>query len=104
MDVVRGNLPDLWEIDGHLARLEVQEAGFIDDWWGGGEVVRDTRTRGRAPTESREKWGGGSPAARTDPQQAAPPLPGARPAPAPRFGFSNEFSVQPCALSVEPHD
>lgn len=66
MDIVRGNLPDLWEIDGHLPRLEMQEAGFIDDWWGGGEVVsRDMRMRAQAPTESQEKWGGGSPAVRT---------------------------------------
>ena len=31
VDVVHGDLADLGQVDGHLARLQVEEAGLVDD-------------------------------------------------------------------------
>lgn len=31
IDVVHGNLSHLWEVDGHLPRLQMKEACLIDD-------------------------------------------------------------------------
>lgn len=35
VDVVHGDLTHLWQIDGHLSGLQMEEACLIDDWGGG---------------------------------------------------------------------
>lgn len=43
IDVVHGDLPHLWEVDGHLSGLQMEEACLIDDWEEGGQGRRQLR-------------------------------------------------------------
>ena len=44
VDVVHGDLADLRQVDGHLARLQVEEAGLVDDCrQGEGGALRKVR-------------------------------------------------------------
>lgn len=51
IDVVHGDLTHLWQVDGHLSRLQMEEACLIDDY-GEKDRVRERKKKIKAI----EKW------------------------------------------------
>lgn len=46
IDIVHGDLTHLWEVDGHLSGLQMEEAGLIDDY-GAQSMREENKNKGK---------------------------------------------------------